>query len=116
MTADGRDVMVTTTGESPEYVTGAYPVEQGYLVMAYQPLYEVRSDELDAALARHGHLVRALAEVGLRVVRARRRLEARERAEQHAKTTAPDLPIAIASVATAERTEEPAKASLGATA
>jgi hypothetical protein len=113
ITAEGRDVMVTTAGEPGEFVTGAYPVEQGYLVMAYQPLHEVRSAELDAALARHEQLVRALAEAGLRVVRARRRLEAHEHAQRReaVEETALGVPTAPDSAA-----RKPVEAPLGATA
>ena len=83
MTPDGRDFAVAThMRPAGGYITGAYPVQQGYLVMVRQPLYEVRNDERESALTEHEQLVYALAEVGIGVVRARRALAARQRAEK----------------------------------
>jgi hypothetical protein len=86
VSADGSDYVVATAIERvrqrQRYVTGAYPVQRGYLVMLRQPLFEIRSDEPEAARAQHESLVRVLAEAGVRVVRARRMLAARQRAEQ----------------------------------
>jgi hypothetical protein len=86
ISADGFDYVVATVAETAHqrrrYVTGAYPVQRGYLVMLRQPLYEVRTDEPAAAHEQHEALVRVLAEAGVRVVRARRILAARQRAER----------------------------------
>lgn len=83
MTPDGRDFAVAThTRPGGGYITGAYPVQQGYLVMVRQPLYEVRTDERESALTEHEQLVQVLAETGIGVVRARRALAARQRAEK----------------------------------
>jgi len=83
MTPDGRDFAVAThTRPGGGYITGAYPVQQGYLVMVRQPLCEVRSDDREGALIEHEQLVQVLAEAGIGVVRARRALAARQRAEK----------------------------------
>jgi hypothetical protein len=84
ITADGYDYIVATLDERPGvggFHTGAYPVNRGYLVMVRQPLFEVRSDAIAAAREQHEQLVTVLAEAGVGVVRARRSLLARRRAE-----------------------------------
>ena len=84
ITSDGCDYVVATVRQGRAalpFVTGAYPVVRGYLVMMRQPLYEVRSPDEDAALDEHERLVRVLAEAGVKVVRARKQLAARQRAE-----------------------------------
>jgi hypothetical protein len=87
ISADGYDVVVTTVyGPHSPFLTGAYPVQQGYLVMIRQPYFEARSATAEAAAEQHEQLVRALAEVGVGIVRARRRLAARLRAEQREAT------------------------------
>jgi len=86
MTADERDVAVATVGGPDGFLTGVYPVQHGYLVMMYQPLYVARSATSDAARAQHERLVRALADVGLGVIRARQR---RERAPRPDASPAP---------------------------
>lgn len=84
ISADGYDVAVTTVHASHgAFLTGAYPVQQGYLVMVRQPYFEARSASAEAATGQHEQLVRALAEAGVGIVRARHRLAARQRAEQH---------------------------------
>lgn len=84
ITADGHDYVVATV-HLPErkhpYTTGAYPVSRGYLVMARQPLYEVKSLDAGTAREQHEQLVSVLVEAGVGVVRARRALTARQRAE-----------------------------------
>lgn len=80
MTADGKDVAVTTIITVGGYTTAAYPVQNGYLVMVCQPLFEANCATAEAARAEHEQLVRVLAELGVRVVRARRLLE---RSESH---------------------------------
>lgn len=84
ITADGHDYVVATvhlsTRKQP-YTTGAYPVSRGYLIMVRQPLYEVKSVDADAAREQHEQLVSVLVEAGVGVVRARRALTARQRAE-----------------------------------
>ena len=85
VSADGQDYVVTTYAEragKPVYITGAYPVSRGYLVMLKQPLYEVRSENDAPAHMEHEQLVRALAELGAKVVKARRILANRRRAER----------------------------------
>ncbi|HEX6798890.1 MAG TPA: hypothetical protein VF116_14365 [Ktedonobacterales bacterium] len=97
ITSDGCDYVVATVGEgrlgSLPFVTGAYPVVRGYLVMMRQPLYEVRSPDEDAALDEHERLVRVLAEAGVKVVRARKQLAARQRAEARDAMAAADPAI-----------------------
>lgn len=84
ITADGHDFAVATHTRAggKGYITGAYPVQQGYLVMVRQPLCEIRSDDADSARNEHEQLVQVLAEAGIGVVRARRALAARQRAEK----------------------------------
>ena len=75
ISADGCDYVVATVlerGRSVHYVTGAYPVTRGYLVMLRQPLCEIRSEHADRARREHEALVQVLAEAGVSVVRARR--------------------------------------------
>ena len=83
ISADGYDVVVTTI-RAPHgaWLTGAYPVQQGYLVMICQPYFEAQSVTAEAAAEQHEQLVRALADAGVGIVQARRRLAARQRAEQ----------------------------------
>lgn len=85
VSADGQDYVVATyaerAGESV-YLTGAYPVNRGYLVMLRQPLYETRTAAEGDAREQHEQLVRVLSEAGVKVVRARRALANRRRAEQ----------------------------------
>jgi hypothetical protein len=78
MTADGRDVAVVTVKGAHGYLTAVYPVQQGYLVMMYQSLYEERTSAAATARELHEQVVRALADLGLRLVRARRRHEAED--------------------------------------
>lgn len=84
ITADGHDFAVATHKRpgGKGYITGAYPVQQGYLVMVRQPLCELRSSDEDSARHEHAQLVQVLAEAGIGVVRARRALAARQRAEK----------------------------------
>ena len=84
ITADGHDFAVAThlRPGGKGYITGAYPVQNGYLVMVRQPLCELRSADEDAARTEHEQLVQVLAEAGIGVVRARRALAARQRAEK----------------------------------
>jgi hypothetical protein len=91
ISADGHDVVVTTV-HAPHgaFLTGAYPVQQGYLVMIRQPYFEARSGDEEASVEQHEQLVRALAEAGVGIVRARRRLAARQRAEQREAITQPE--------------------------
>jgi hypothetical protein len=84
ITADGHDFAVATHMRpgGKGYITGAYPVQQGYLVMVRQPLCELRSSDAESARNEHEQLVQVLAEAGIGVVRARRALAARQRAEK----------------------------------
>lgn len=84
VTPDGQDYIVTTSRDmraGSGFLTGAYPVSRGYLVMMRQPLSEVTSATEDEAIERHDQLATVLAEAGARVVRARNALLARKRAE-----------------------------------
>ena len=84
VSADGQDYVVATYAEragEQVYLTGAYPVNRGYLVMLCQPLYETRTAAAGEAREQHEQLVRALAEAGVKVVRARRTLANRRRME-----------------------------------
>lgn len=84
ISADGHDYVVATVHlpkRKQPYTTGAYPVSRGYLVMVRQPLYEVKSLDAEAAREQHEQLVTVLVEAGVGVVRARRALAARQRAE-----------------------------------
>jgi hypothetical protein len=89
ISADGYDTVVTTIRAAHGvYLTGAYPIQQGYLVMICQPYFEAQSATVEAAAEQHEQLVQALAEAGVGIVRARRRLAARQRAEQREATLA----------------------------
>lgn len=84
MTADGQDYIVTTSLDiraGQGYLTGAYPVSRGYLVMMRQPLCEFHHADGESARERHIQLANVLAEAGVRVVRGRASLAARKRAE-----------------------------------
>jgi hypothetical protein len=84
VTPDGQDYIVTTAADvraGAGFLTGAYPVSRGYLVMMRQPLVELRSATEDEAYERHAQLASVLAEAGARIVRARASLLARKRAE-----------------------------------
>lgn len=91
VTPDGQDFIVTTSADiraGSGFLTGAYPVSRGYLVMMRQPLVEFHSATEEEARERQMQLANVLAEAGPRVVRARATLLARKRAETHeAKTT-----------------------------
>lgn len=84
ITADGQDYIVTTSKDiraGQGYLTGAYPISRGYLVMMRQPLCEFHHADADSARERHLQLANVLAEAGVRVVRGRASLAARMRAE-----------------------------------
>jgi hypothetical protein len=84
LTADGQDYIVTTSADvraGQGFLTGAYPVSRGYLVMMRQPLCEFHHADADSALERHRQLANVLAEAGVRVVRGRASLAARKRVE-----------------------------------
>lgn len=84
LTADGQDYIVTTSSDiraGQGYLTGAYPVSRGYLVMMRQPLCEFHHADAESASERHRQLANVLAEAGVKVVRGRASLFARRRAE-----------------------------------
>ncbi|MDE3230546.1 MAG: hypothetical protein KGO05_11760 [Chloroflexota bacterium] len=84
ITADGQDYIVTTSVDiraGQGFLTGAYPVSRGYLVMIRQPLCEFHHADERSARERHHQLANVLAEAGVRVVRARASLAARKRVE-----------------------------------
>jgi hypothetical protein len=88
ISADGYEVVVTTVHAAHGvWLTGAYPVQQGYLVMICQPYFEAQSATQEAAAEQHEQLVRALSGAGVGIVRARRRLAVRQRAEQYEAIT-----------------------------
>ena len=97
ITADGSDYVVATLYEArrneSSYLTGAYPVTRGYLVMMRQPLYEIRSADELAARTQHDRLVSVLAEAGVSIVRAERILAARRRAEKQEAVSSRRLPL-----------------------
>lgn len=102
ITADGSDYVVATLFEAkrgPSYLTGAYPVTRGYLVMMRQPLYEIRSGDEATARTKHDRLVSVLAEAGVSIVRAERLLAARRRAEKQEaaanRRLASELPLVL---------------------
>jgi hypothetical protein len=104
ITADGCDYVVATLvpqHAADGYVTAAYPVSRGYLVMVRQPLCELRSAATQQASEQHERLVRVLAQAGVKLVRARRALAARHRREL---SLMPDLevsqPIRLATLPT----------------
>ncbi len=84
LTAEGLDYVVTTSGDvraGQGYLTGAYPVSRGYLVMMRQPLCEFHHDDAESARERHRQLANVLAQAGVQVVRGRASVAARKRAE-----------------------------------
>jgi hypothetical protein len=85
ITADGADYLLTTADERRQgrgYVTAAYPVARGYLIMMRQPLCALESLDEAAALRQHTLLLNVMVEAGTGVVRARRRSAAWRRAER----------------------------------
>src|SRR5215472_5182677 len=103
ITADGSDYVVATLFQASRmnsYLTGAYPVTRGYLVMMRQPLYEIRSADQVSAEFNHDRLVSVLAEAGVSIVRAERLLAARRRAEKQEaaanRRLANELPLILA--------------------
>jgi hypothetical protein len=99
ITADGADYLITTADErrlGRGYVTAAYPVARGYLIMMRQPLCTLESLDAVAAVHQHALLVDVLVESGTGVVRARRRSAAWRRAERTVETVAvaPEAPAA----------------------
>ena len=99
ITAEGSDYVVATLFEASRmnsYLTGAYPVTRGYLVMMRQPLYEIRSADEAAAEFNHDRLVSVLAEAGVSIVRAERLLAARRRVEKQEASSSRPLPFTLA--------------------
>lgn len=89
ITADGADYLITTAREPRQgdgYVTAAFPVARGYLVMMRQPLCALASPDEPAARRQHALLLEVMVESGTSVVRARRRSAAWRQAE---RTVAP---------------------------
>jgi hypothetical protein len=86
VTPDGQDYVVTTADDvrlGTGYLTGAYPVKSGYLVMMRQPLVEYHSATASEARELHQQLSSVLAQAGSRVVRARAQLLARKARETY---------------------------------
>lgn len=115
ITADGHDYVVTTihvltqgfgTMRTNGFVTGAYPVLRGYLVMMRQPLYEITTADGEAARDQHEQLVRVLAEAGVGVVRARRSLAARLRAEKAEAARTRAMPSIVIEMAAAPQVSQ----------
>src|SRR5262245_32215329 len=89
--ADALDYVVATADERRQgrgYVSAAFPVARGYLVMMRQPLCALPQADEAAAREQHALLVRVLAEAGTGVVRARRRSAAWRRAERTVESPA----------------------------
>ncbi|HEV7127566.1 MAG TPA: hypothetical protein VGN32_08995 [Ktedonobacterales bacterium] len=89
MSADGLDYLVATVDQRLQgrgFVTAAYPVARGYLVMMRQPLCTLVSEGKTAAHRQHTQLVEVLAQAGAGVVKARRRSAEWRRAERRVDT------------------------------
>lgn len=85
ITADGADYLIATSDERRQgsaFVTAAYPVARGYLIMMRQPLCALESTDEVEALRQHTLLLTTMVEAGTGVVRARRRSAAWRRAER----------------------------------
>ena len=66
ISADGYDTVVTTIRAAHGVsLTGAYPIQHGYLVMICQPYFEAQSATAQAAADEHEQLVRALSGAGV---------------------------------------------------
>ncbi len=93
VTADGADYLITTADERRHrrgFVTAAYPVLRGYLIMMRQPLCALESQDETAALRQHRLLLEVMVESGTAVVRARRRSAAWRQAERTTEVAAPE--------------------------
>lgn len=104
ITADGADYMVATADERRRgkgYVTAAYPVARGYLVMMRQPLCTLDCPDEAAAREQHTLLVRVLTQGGTGVVKARRRSAAWRRAERTVEMAAADINLEPAELVSA---------------
>jgi hypothetical protein len=91
ITADGADYLITTADERRQgrgYVTAAFPVARGYLIMMRQPLCALESLDEVAALRQHTLLLNVMVEAGTDMVRARRRSAAWRRAERTVENVA----------------------------
>ena len=114
--ADGADYVVTTADErrrSQAYVTAAYPVARGYLVMMRQPLCALNSADEAAAREQHSLLIRALTQGGTGVVKARRRSAAWRRAERTVTMTAAEISLEPADLVSAPPPEPASAESAG---
>jgi hypothetical protein len=110
ITADGFDYVVVTLEprhDGEKYVTEAYPVSRGYLVMVRQPLCELRSTDAHAAGKQQELLVHVLAEAGVKLVRARRALAARHRNELVLTSEVETPEVHLAAVASLPSTRIP---------
>jgi hypothetical protein len=91
ITADGADYLITTADERRQgrgYVTAAYPVARGYLIMMRQPLCALESLDKSGALRQHDLLLQVMVGAGTGVVRARRRSAAWRQAERTVESAA----------------------------
>jgi hypothetical protein len=104
ITADGADYIVATSDERRRgqgYVTAAYPVARGYLVMLRQPLCTLGSAEETAAREQHSLLLQVLTQGGTGVVKARRRSATWRRAERTVELAATDIKLETAELVSA---------------
>jgi hypothetical protein len=116
ITADGADYLVATADErrrSQGYVTAAYPVARGYLVMMRQPLCVLTSADEVAAREQHSLLIRALTHGGTGVVKARRRSAAWRREERTVDTAPTAIQLEPQPLVSALPTERVDAASAG---
>ncbi len=100
VTADGADYVVATSDERRQqqgFITAAYPVSRGYLVLMRQPLCVLASRDEAEARRQHSLLVMVLLEAGTGVVQARRRSAAWRRAERTVDSGMTNQPVESAS-------------------
>jgi hypothetical protein len=100
ITADGADYLVTTADERRQghgYVTAAYPVARGYLIMMRQPLCALECLDATEAQRQHALLIEVMVTAGTGVVRARRRSAAWRQAERVVERTAEPAALTPAS-------------------
>jgi hypothetical protein len=91
ISADGLDYLITTVDERRQghgYVTAAYPVARGYLIMMRQPLCALECLDATEAQRQHALLIEVMVTAGTGVVRARRRSAAWRHAERTVETAA----------------------------
>jgi hypothetical protein len=99
ITAEGADYLITTADErrlGHGYITAAYPVARGYLVMMRQPLCALESLDAAEAQRQHALLIEVMVTAGTGVVRARRRSAAWRQAERMVEHTVESAAVTLA--------------------